>query len=101
MISQPSPLVRHVPTYNQTVFAPKKSKYCLVIPVINESDRIRRQIDAIAEVNPEIDVIISDGGSTDGSLKEDHLSQKGVRALLVKTGPGKLGGVDEVDSQIS
>lgn len=90
MNSQPSSLLRDVSAYTETVFQRKNSKYCLVIPVINEGERIRRQINAIAEINPKIDVIISDGGSTDGSLNEEHLSHKGVRALLVKTGPGKL-----------
>lgn len=42
------------------------------------------KIDGIA------DIIIVDGGSTDGSLELDSLQQKGARGLLVKTGPGKL-----------
>lgn len=41
-------------------------------------------IDALA------DIIILDGGSTDGSLAIDSLQRAGVRGLLVKTGPGKL-----------
>jgi dolichol-phosphate mannosyltransferase len=36
------------------------------------------------------DVIIVDGGSTDGSLEHGFLKAKGVRTLLLKTGPGKL-----------
>ncbi len=36
------------------------------------------------------DIIIIDGGSTDGSLQMDSLQKYGVRGLLVKTGPGKL-----------
>lgn len=70
----------------------KQHSYCVVIPVINEGERIKtflkrmkaNQITAIA------DIIIVDGGSTDGSLKLDMLQQMGVKALLVKTGPGKL-----------
>ena len=38
-----------------------------------------------------VDLAIADGGSSDGSLDEDHLRACGVRALLVKTGPGRLG----------
>ena len=37
-----------------------------------------------------IDVIIADGGSTDGSLDEEYLRSMGVCALLTKKGPGKL-----------
>jgi glycosyltransferase involved in cell wall biosynthesis len=37
-----------------------------------------------------VDIIVIDGGSTDGSLDLDSLRQDHVRGLLVKTGPGKL-----------
>ena len=36
------------------------------------------------------DIIIVDGGSSDGSLELQSLQQVGVRGLLVKTAPGKL-----------
>jgi len=36
------------------------------------------------------DIIIVDGGTTDGSLALDMLQDNGVRVLLVKTGSGKL-----------
>jgi hypothetical protein len=36
------------------------------------------------------DVIIADGGSTDGSLDQDLMSEIDAKALLVKTGTGKL-----------
>ena len=36
------------------------------------------------------DIVIVDGGSTDGSLETEKLTQRGVRGLLVKTGPGRL-----------
>jgi hypothetical protein len=37
-----------------------------------------------------VDIILIDGGSTDGSLAVDTLQDLEVRGLLVKTGPGKL-----------
>ncbi|UUZ73811.1 hypothetical protein LP415_12845 [Polaromonas sp. P1(28)-8] len=36
------------------------------------------------------DIIIVDGGSTDGSLEMESLQKNNVRGLLVKTGAGKL-----------
>jgi dolichol-phosphate mannosyltransferase len=36
------------------------------------------------------DIMIMDGGSTDGSLDTPALQALGVRAVLVKTGPGRL-----------
>ena len=79
-----------VPEFNQTTFRSKKSDYCLVIPVINEGERIRAQIKRIRDCDLNIDTIIADGGSTDGSLHADYLTEQNMRALLVKTGPGEL-----------
>jgi len=79
-----------VPAYESHVFGPKRHSHALVIPVINEGDRIRRQIERVAAIAPPVDVIIADGGSTDGSLANDFLRASNTRALLVKTGPGKL-----------
>jgi dolichol-phosphate mannosyltransferase len=59
--------------------------------VINEGEEIRRELEQIAALHLNLDVIIADGGSTDGSLDVEFLRGVGVRALLVKTGPGKLG----------
>jgi dolichol-phosphate mannosyltransferase len=78
------------PAHESHVFRPKRHGYALVIPVINEGDRIRRQIERIATIALPVDIIIADGGSTDGSLANDFLRASNTRALLVKTGPGKL-----------
>lgn len=79
-----------VPTHEAAVYAPKVHAYALVIPVINEGDRIRGQILRIREADLPVDVIIADGGSTDGSLDPDFVASSGVRGVLTKTGPGKL-----------
>lgn len=79
-----------VPAFDPAVLHDKRHAHALVIPVINEGDRIRNQIRRIAAANLPVDVIIADGGSTDGSLDLDFLQDKGVRARLTKTGPGKL-----------
>ncbi|RWA52699.1 glycosyl transferase family 2 [Cupriavidus sp. UYMSc13B] len=70
----------------------RRHPWCVVIPVINEGERIRSlllrmralRIDELA------DVIIVDGGSTDGSLASDFLESQGVVGLVVKMGSGKL-----------
>jgi len=81
-----------VPTHTVTEFAPRRTRYCVLIPVINEGERIRELLDQMhAQGAPQLcDVVIVDGGSTDGSLDRDFLLSKGVRALVLKTGPGKL-----------
>jgi dolichol-phosphate mannosyltransferase len=78
------------PTFNILERAPKASKYCICIFVINEGDKVGRQLAQMAEFAGLVDVIVADGGSTDGSLREEVLSRGKVRTLLTKTGPGKL-----------
>ncbi|MDP8912941.1 MAG: glycosyltransferase family 2 protein [Pseudomonadota bacterium] len=82
---------RELPASDSFVFAPKAHDVALVIPVINEGERIKAQLQRIHARRPAVDVIIADGGSTDGSLEHDFLRALGVRALLVKRGPGKVG----------
>lgn len=45
---------------------------------------------AAINVSTYADIIIVDGGSTDGSLNPNILQEKGVRGLILKTAPGKL-----------
>ena len=80
-----------VPDSEVTVLEPRRCDYALVIPVINEGERIRRQLRTLFALKPRVDVVLADGGSTDGSLDPDFLRSVGCRALLVKRGPGKLG----------
>ncbi|RYD92844.1 MAG: glycosyltransferase family 2 protein [Sphingomonadales bacterium] len=79
-----------IPEHECDVLAPKRHDYALVIPVINEGERIRRQLERTAGAKLPVDVVVADGGSTDGSLDRDFLTANNVRALLTKTGPGKL-----------
>ncbi|UWR05143.1 glycosyltransferase family 2 protein (plasmid) [Ruegeria conchae] len=79
-----------VPDFDSLELSPKLHDAVLVIPVLNEGKRIQGQLRNLAALNHPIDIIIADGGSTDGSLEEDFLRDVGVRARLTKTGPGKL-----------
>jgi glycosyltransferase involved in cell wall biosynthesis len=79
-----------VPAHERHVLAPKRHRYCVAVFVINEGDRIRRQLEQMAPLADQIDIVVADGGSTDGSLDLATLGGDRVRALLVKRGPGKL-----------
>ncbi|WP_211277345.1 glycosyltransferase family 2 protein [Erythrobacter donghaensis] len=79
-----------VPAHDAAVYAPRQYAHALVIPVINEGERIRGQLLRIQAAGLPVDVIVADGGSSDGSLDPDFVTQAGVRAVLTKTGPGKL-----------
>ena len=82
-----------VPDYKKQEFAGKTSQYCLLIPIINEGSRILAELDRIhkAGVDALCDVILCDGGSTDGSMEPGGLQSRGVNTLLTKLGPGKQG----------
>ncbi len=82
-----------VPDYTRQAFAPKTAKACLLIPTINEGGRILGQLVngygyGVHEV---VDIILCDGGSTDGSMEPKRLVMLGVNTLLTKTGAGKQG----------
>jgi hypothetical protein len=79
-----------VPAHEAAIYAPRRHAHALVIPVINEGERIRGQLLRIQAEGQPVDVIVADGGSTDGSLDAGFVAQAGVRAVLTKTGPGKL-----------
>ncbi len=81
-----------VPAFDAPLWLGKSQPWCVVIPVINEGERIRSLLKRMAAVRiaDQADIIIIDSGSTDGSLEPGFLRDTGVRGLLVKTGPGKL-----------
>jgi dolichol-phosphate mannosyltransferase len=81
-----------VPEFITTFWRGRQHPYCIVIPVINEGERIASLLRRMAALSIEdiADIIIVDGGSTDGSLNVEQLKAMGVRGLLVKAGPGKL-----------
>ena len=90
-----APAVRatwQIPAFETALWLGRQHPGCVVIPVINEGERIKSLLSRMGalKIDEIADIIIVDGGSTDGSLELESLQQKGVRGLLVKTGPGKL-----------
>lgn len=81
-----------VPSFDTPLWLGRQHSWCVVIPVINEGERIKSLLARMAALKIEniADIIIIDGGTTDGSLELQALQQVGVRGLLVKTAPGKL-----------
>jgi glycosyltransferase involved in cell wall biosynthesis len=84
------PAAPGVPAHERYVFTPRMHRYCVAVFVINEGERVRTQLRGMASLADQIDIIVADGGSTDGSLALDSLADFRLRALLVKRGPGKL-----------
>lgn len=81
-----------VPAFETLLWRGRQHPWCVVIPVVNEGERIKSLLARMSafKIDGFADIIIVDGGSTDGSLALESLQENGVRGLLLKTGPGKL-----------
>ena len=82
-----------VPDYTAVEFEGRRHDYCLLIPVINEGARILTELGRAqkAGIDQLCDIVICDGGSTDGSMKRETLALYHVNTLLTKAGPGRQG----------
>jgi dolichol-phosphate mannosyltransferase len=85
-----TPPPREVPAFQATVLRPRATRYCVAVPVLDEGPRIARQLARMAPLAGLADIVIADGGSRDGSVAPEKVAPHGVRAVLVKTGPGRL-----------
>lgn len=82
-----------VPKFACTEYGKKTKDYVVLIPIINEGDRIRRELQRAKDnqVSSYADIVICDGGSTDGCTNEEILKSLNVNTLLVKQDTGKQG----------
>ncbi|MEG1366534.1 MAG: glycosyltransferase family 2 protein [Oscillospiraceae bacterium] len=85
--------INGVPNFSADEFTGKSSDYCVLIPIINEGERIIAELARAkaAGINKHADIILCDGGSTDGSMEKGELKELSVSTLLIKLGEGKQG----------
>src|SRR5882724_3601203 len=80
-----------LPAFSCVFSSERSSRHCVLIPVINEGERITGQLIGMKSAELHLDIIIVDGGSTDGSMSPHGLrNDLGVNTLLLKTGKGRL-----------
>jgi dolichol-phosphate mannosyltransferase len=72
-----------LPDCKVTEFKPKHTKYCFVVVIWNEGDRIKKQLAEMKQNAPMADIIIADGNSSDGSTDHSFLMKQDIRALLI------------------
>ena len=82
-----------VPKFESTEYAEKTKDYVILIPIINEGDRIHKELQRAKDhnVSSYADIVICDGGSSDGCTAEEILKSLDVNTLLVKQDIGKQG----------
>lgn len=82
-----------VPEFEANEYREKTSEYCILIPILNEGDRIIRELERAKRsgISARFDIVICDANSTDGCTEEKRLCKLGVNTLLVKLGQGKQG----------
>lgn len=82
-----------VPRFSSKEFAGRTKDYVVLIPIINEGDRIQKELERAKEhhVADQADLVICDGGSTDGCTEEEKLRNLQVNTLLVKQDAGRQG----------
>jgi hypothetical protein len=79
-----------VPGFDAESFDGRRSRYAACVFVIDEGERLASQLRKMRPYAGLVDLIVADGGSTDGSTDPDKVKDAGVNTLLVKRGPGKL-----------
>lgn len=82
-----------VPRFECIEYAEKRSDYVVLIPIINEGKRIHKELYRayMNHVSEYADIVICDGGSTDGCTDEKKLKKLQVNTLLIKKDEGKQG----------
>lgn len=82
-----------VPKFESAEYKEKSKEYVVLIPIINEGDRILKELRRAQKnnVSDYADIVICDGGSTDGCTDERKLRKLDVNTLLVKQDTGKQG----------
>ncbi len=82
-----------VPRYECFEYNEKTKDYAILIPVINEGERIINELKRACKqcIYEYGDIVICDGGSEDGSMEESRLRQLKVNTLLIKRDEGRQG----------
>jgi glycosyltransferase involved in cell wall biosynthesis len=92
-VSAPIPAAWDVPAHRVEMRRPWTAPVALVIPVLNEEEKLHAQLrrldPVLAALGGRVDVVLVDGGSTDGTLRPEGLGET-VAVVLHKTGPGRL-----------
>jgi dolichol-phosphate mannosyltransferase len=85
------PLPAEYPLFTYEEFKEKRNRYCICIFVLNEKKHLPLQLEKMKPTSKEWDVIVADGGSTDGCNQSEMIRSFNVRALLIKQDKDQAG----------
>lgn len=62
----------------------KQNEYCICIPVINEGERIKKELEKALKykIHKQADIVLIDSGTTDGSTDIENLKKYKVNSLI-------------------
>jgi len=82
-----------VPKFEAREYGRKSKDYVLLIPIINEGERIHTELKRAQnnKISNYVDIVICDGDSTDGSTTDNIMKSLEVNTLLIKKDDGKQG----------
>lgn len=85
--------IQGVPDFRSISFKDKASDFILLIPIINEGDRLIKELHRAQNsgISKLVDIVLCDKGSTDGSVEYTRLIELGVSSMLVKKDIGGQG----------
>jgi len=89
LVMKKYPETWQLPLHEVVELNPKKNVYCVCIPLLNEGEKIKKQLKKMKKYTNIVDIIIADWGSTDGSTKPSFLKSQKVKALLTKKSKGR------------
>src|SRR6478735_8862860 len=69
---------------------PKKFNTAVLIPILNEANRIRDQLRNMKDAANSVDIIICDGGSVDGCCDPSAFESLGVKSIIFKSGQERM-----------
>lgn len=73
-----------IPENKVTILQEKNNKYCLCIPIINEGERLKSELQKALDsgVTQKVDIILLDSGTTDGSTSFENLTKYEINTLI-------------------
>ncbi len=82
-----------VPRFEAVEYAPRNTDYVVLIPVIDEGERLHRELRRAwrNHVPDAADIVICDGGSTDNTVDERLFRKLGINSVLIKRDAGRYG----------